>query len=76
MVCSCCGEQRNELRTRKSKLMAGMNLFLCSSCDSSNKEPRFVIILTGRANGAKSVSDYILKRRYCGDEILARELIV
>jgi len=76
MVCSSCGKQRNELHTRKSRLMAGMNLFLCNECIKGKKEPRFLIILVGRAEGPEFVADYIRHHRYCGEPILASELIV
>jgi len=34
-----------------------------------------VIILAGRQNGADSVRDYVVKRRYVGKTISAEELI-
>jgi hypothetical protein len=39
-------------------------------------EPRFAIILAGRAQGVDSVVEYVKNRRYCGNEILAKELMV
>lgn len=75
MVCSSCGRQKNELHTRKSKLMKGMNLYLCNDCSGAKMEPRYIVILAGRANGAESVSEYIKNHRYCGDPILASELV-
>jgi hypothetical protein len=75
MVCSSCGNQKHECHARKSKLIENMPLFLCNDCISGNKEPRYIIIIAGRQYGTKHVSDYIIKRRYCGEEILAKELI-
>jgi hypothetical protein len=42
----------------------------------SKFEPRWVIVLAGRQKGPDSVRDFILKRRYLGEDILANELIV
>lgn len=75
MVCSCCGKQKAELHPKKSKLMKSMTLYVCNDCDKKNMEPRSLVILYGRRFGAESVSVYIEKRRYHGDEILARELV-
>lgn len=50
-----------------------MQLFLCNECIENKREPRYLIILMGRANGFEYVSDYIAKRRYVGEEILASE---
>jgi hypothetical protein len=55
--------------------MTGMTLYLCDACTKSKMEPRFLIILYGRSNGAESVSDYIRNHRYIGEEIRAKELI-
>jgi len=52
-----------------------VNLFMCQSCIDSKFEPRWVIILGGRQNGAESVRDYIVKRRYVGRPISAEEVI-
>ncbi|XAO35347.1 hypothetical protein SEA_FRANCOB_177 [Streptomyces phage Francob] len=39
-------------------------------------EPRFAIILAGRSQGVDVVSEYVKYRRYCGEDILAKELMV
>jgi protein-arginine kinase activator protein McsA len=75
MLCSSCGKQKADLHPKKSKLMTGMTLFLCPACTKAKMEPRFLIILYGRSNGAESVSDYIKNHRYVGADILAKELI-
>ncbi|AXG66255.1 hypothetical protein SEA_ANNADREAMY_164 [Streptomyces phage Annadreamy] len=75
VVCACCGRQHNELRAQNSRLIAGNKFFACPSCKADKKEPRAYVILVGRASGPDSVTDYILNRRYCGDEILAKELV-
>jgi hypothetical protein len=71
--CSSCGEQRNELRARQSRLMPSVRLFLCSGC-YDKMEPRYIIIIVGRSD-AKKVTEYINGRRYVGEEILAKELM-
>lgn len=74
MVCSSCGASLplSSLSHRNSRLLTGTKLHLCSNCD--NMEPRFLIILTARQYGGDSVSNYIRKKLYCGEEILAKEL--
>lgn len=74
MVCSSCDRQRADLHPRKSKLITSMTLLLCDECIKAKREPRFVIILHGRANGFESVSQYIRSHRYVGRDILAKEL--
>ena len=75
MLCYSCGKQKNELQPKKSEIMDGVTLFMCQICLDSKFEPRWVIILCGRQNGAESVRDYIIKRRYVGRTIDAEELI-
>jgi hypothetical protein len=75
MQCYSCGKQKNELHPRKSDIIVGVALFMCQTCIDSKFEPRWVIILAGRQNGAESVRDYIIKRRYVGETISAEELI-
>jgi hypothetical protein len=75
MLCYSCGKQKNELQPKKSDIIDGVMLFMCQLCLDSKFEPRWVIILSGRQNGAESVRDYIIKRRYVGRTIDAEELI-
>jgi hypothetical protein len=49
---------------------------MCESCISSKFEPRWVIILAGRQLGSDSVKEFIVKKRYCGADIAAAELLV
>jgi hypothetical protein len=49
---------------------------MCETCISLKYEPRWVVILAGRQQGSESVRDYILKKRYEGQEISASELFV
>ena len=75
MLCYSCGKQKAELSLRKSSLLPGVNLMMCNTCVESKFEPRWVIILAGRQNGTQSVREYIVKRRYIGNDILGSELI-
>lgn len=75
MVCNSCGKQKSELHPKKSALQKSMTLVMCNECIKGKKEPRYLIILHARANGAESVADYIRNRRYHGDEITGKELV-
>jgi hypothetical protein len=48
---------------------------MCQSCIDLKYEPRWVIILAGRQNGADSVREYVIKNLYIGRKITAEELI-
>ena len=77
MICQSCNKQKNDLTTKKSSLLTGINLFMCISCIESKFEPRWVIILAARQNEDPSVvRDFIVKRRYVGKDISGSELIV
>jgi hypothetical protein len=39
-------------------------------------EPRWLVIITGRQNGPESVREFVLKKKYVGDEISASELLI
>jgi len=75
MRCTVCRQQKFQLRPRKSKLMENMQLYLCNDCFTNKREPRFAIIMVGRAKGIVAVEDYLRLHRYVGDEILAKDLI-
>ena len=75
MLCYSCGKQKSELNMKKSTLLPGINLMMCSTCIESKFEPRWVIILAARQNGAGSVRDFIIKKRYFGKDILGSDLI-
>jgi hypothetical protein len=75
MLCYSCGKPKNELLPKKSAILNGMTLFMCQTCIDAKFEPRYVIILGGRQNGAESVRDYVIKHRYVGKSIAADELI-
>jgi hypothetical protein len=75
ILCYSCNKNKNQLTAKKSILLP-VTLLMCETCISSKFEPRWVIILSGRQNGAESVRDFVLKKRYVGDDISASELLL
>lgn len=75
ILCYCCNKSKHKLNARKSSLLT-INLLMCETCISSRFEPRWVIILAGRSNGPDYVREFILKKRYVGEDISASELLV
>lgn len=75
VLCYSCNKTKNKLSVKKSSLFQ-INLLMCETCVSSKFEPRWAIILAGRQFGPDAVRDFILKKRYVGDEISASELLV
>jgi protein-arginine kinase activator protein McsA len=75
MNCYSCNKQKANLEPSKSSLINGITIFLCNTCIEEKLEPRWVIILAGRQNGADYVRDYIIKHRYVGKSISAEEII-
>jgi hypothetical protein len=75
ILCYCCNKTKNKLNVRKSILMP-INLLMCETCISSKFEPRWVVILAGRQLGSEAVKEFIIKKRYAGNDIIASELLV
>lgn len=75
MPCTVCQKHKHQLRPRKSKLMPGMQMWLCNDCFAGKREPRFAVILVGRRDGAVAVEEYLRLHRYVGEEILAVDLV-
>jgi hypothetical protein len=75
VLCYSCNKTKNKLTMKKSTLVS-INLLMCESCILSKFEPRWLIILTGRQQGAEVVKEFVLKRRYVGQEISASELLI
>lgn len=75
VLCYSCNKTKNKLNVKRSSLFP-INLLMCETCITSKYEPRWAIILSGRQNGADSVREFILKKRYVGDEISASELLI
>lgn len=75
ILCYSCNKTKNKLNAKKSSLLP-INLLMCESCINSKFEPRWVVILAGRSNGADYVREFVLKKKYLGNEISASELLV
>ena len=75
ILCYSCNKSKHKLNAKKSSLLP-INLLMCESCINSKLEPRWVVILAGRSNGAEHVREVVLKKRYVGNEISASELLV
>jgi NMD protein affecting ribosome stability and mRNA decay len=75
ILCYSCNKSKNKLEAKKSALLP-INLLICETCISSKLEPRWVVILAGRSHGSDHVKEFIIKRRYIGNEISASELLV
>lgn len=75
ILCYSCNKNKNKLNVKRSNLLT-INLLMCETCIASKLEPRWVVILAGRSNGSESVREYVLKKRYIGNEISAFELLV
>jgi hypothetical protein len=75
ILCYSCNKTKNKLNVRKSVLIP-INLLMCETCITSKFEPRWVVILAGRQLGSDSVKEFIIKKRYCGNDIAAAELLV
>ena len=75
VLCYSCNKTKNKLSIKKSTLVS-INLLMCESCILSKFEPRWLIILTGRQQGAEVVREFVLKKKYVGEEITASELLI
>jgi hypothetical protein len=75
VLCYSCNKSKNKLNVRKSSLLP-INLLMCEGCIASKFEPRWLIVITGRQQGADSVREFVLKKKYVGDEISASELLI
>lgn len=75
ILCYSCNKNKNKLNLKRSTLLP-INLLVCETCIDSKMEPRWVIILSGRQMGSEYVREFIVKKRYVGNEISASELLV
>jgi hypothetical protein len=75
ILCYCCNKTKNQLNVKRSTLLP-INLLMCETCVTSKLEPRWVVILAGRQNGSEAVRDFVLKKRYPGNDISASELLI
>jgi len=63
ILCYSCNKTKAKLDVKKSTLLP-INLLMCESCINSKFEPRWVVNLAGRSNGAEHVREIVLKKRY------------
>ena len=75
ILCYSCNKSKNKLNVKKSTLLP-INLLMCETCITSRVEPRWVVILAGRQSGPEYVRDFVLKKRYVGNDISASELLI
>ena len=75
VLCYSCNKTKNKLNVKQSTLF-NINLLMCETCINSKFEPRWVVILAGRQFGPDFVRDFILKKKYIGNEISASELLI
>jgi hypothetical protein len=75
VLCYSCNKSKNNLNVKKSILLP-INLLMCEGCISSKFEPRWLIVIAGRQLGSDSVREFILKKKYVGNEISASELLI
>jgi NMD protein affecting ribosome stability and mRNA decay len=75
VLCYSCNKSKNKLSLKKSILLP-INLLMCEGCVSLKFEPRWLIVIAGRQNGSESVREFVLKKKYLGEEITASELLI
>lgn len=75
ILCYSCNKTKNQLNVRKSSLLP-ISLLMCETCVASKFEPRWLVIIAGRQNGAEAVREFILKKKYIGTDISASELLI
>jgi hypothetical protein len=75
ILCYSCNKTKNQLNVRKSSLLP-ISLLMCETCIASKFEPRWLVIIAGRQNGAEAVREFILKKKYIGTDISASELLI
>ena len=75
VLCYCCNKTKAKLTLKKSVLLP-MNLLMCETCISNKFEPRWLIVIAGRQQGAELVKEHVMKKRYVGTEITASELLI
>lgn len=75
ILCYSCSKTKNKLNAKRSSLLP-INLLMCETCINSKLEPRWVIILAGRQNGMDSVKEFVVKKKYVGNDISASELLI
>lgn len=74
-TCQICDKSKAKVSAVKSKLLPTTWL-ACDECKSAGREPRHAIIIAARSkDGHDLIRPYIKKHLYCGDDILATDLM-
>jgi hypothetical protein len=74
LTCSCCGKQR-DLTPVGVDMIGKQQLLLCIRCFTHKHKPRWLIVLAARRGVSNTVRSAIKNERYCGDKILAEEVV-
>jgi hypothetical protein len=50
-------------------------MFVCNDCFENKYEPRWLVIITAQEDGVSAVQDFLINKKYIGNEIPAVDLI-
>lgn len=75
ILCYSCNKNKYRILAYPSKVLPEINVMLCEACHENNFEPRWAIVISARQNGSDHVKQYVLNKKYIGDEIVASELL-
>lgn len=76
IICYSCRSAKSKIKAVNSNLVSGIKLLMCSSCIDKKLEPRWAIVISARNGGADKIKDYVLNKRYIGEDIVASELLI
>lgn len=76
IICYSCRSNKNKITATNSKLLDGIKLLMCSACIDKRFEPRWAIVISARHGGSEKIKDYVLNKRYIGEDIVASELLI
>ena len=73
-ICQSCKQPKRVLKTTRSSLLDFVVLHRCQACINAGMQPRWLLIMAARKNGAATVKEQINERLYVGKEITLREI--
>lgn len=76
IICYSCRSNKNRISAVNSKVLNGIKLLMCSTCIDKSLEPRWAIVISARHGGSEKIKDYVLNKKYIGDDIVASELLI
>jgi hypothetical protein len=76
IICYSCTSSKSKINAVDSRLLNGIKLLMCSTCIDKNYEPRWAIVISARHGGSEKIKDYVLNKRYIGEDIVASELLI